>query len=72
MPPKKKKVKRAKATEEATGQRESKRRKDCPDCGSVNILFDADTEQIICHDCGLMFEEIPPEFAKRYDEIEFL
>lgn len=38
--------------------RSFKRRKACPDCGSANIIFDAETERLICHDCGLLFEEL--------------
>ena len=38
--------------------RELKRRKDCPDCGSDSVVFDSDTERLICQDCGSIFEEI--------------
>lgn len=30
--------------------------KECPDCASHNIVFSEVREQIICHDCGLIFE----------------
>lgn len=33
------------------------RRKECPDCGSPNVIYEATTEQLICHDCGSIFEE---------------
>ena len=48
------------------------RRKACPDCGSGNILFDAEIEQVICHDCGQLFQELPPEIKKELDEITYL
>lgn len=31
---------------------------ECPDCASQNIVFSRDREQVICRDCGLIFE--PP------------
>ncbi|MBW2972156.1 hypothetical protein KY359_03930 [Candidatus Woesearchaeota archaeon] len=75
MPPKKK-VKKAKkgksSEEEAPVSREVKRRKDCPDCGSINIIFDPETEQLICQDCGAIFEELPPDMEKRYAEVDLL
>ena len=29
---------------------------ECPDCASAEIVRKADTEQVICKDCGLIFE----------------
>jgi len=29
---------------------------ECPDCASHNIVYSEAREQIICHDCGLIFE----------------
>jgi len=74
MPPKKKATKKVKKevaeTEPVT--REVKRRKDCPDCGSANITFDPETEQLICQDCGSIFEELPPDMEKKYAEVDLL
>jgi len=69
MPAKKSKPKKAKVppVEEAP-KKEVKRRKDCPDCGSDNIMFDTETEQLICQDCGLIFEELPEDMEKAYKE----
>ncbi len=74
MPPKKK-AKKAKekeieeSDEEARPKGDVRRRKDCPDCGSENVTFDIETEQLICQDCGLIFEELPgDEQAKYHDE----
>jgi ribosomal protein S27E len=76
MPAKKKKAKAKKEeepTEESEGPKaEIRRRKDCPDCGSDNISFDPETEQLICQDCGLIFEELPGENQKKYDEVDLL
>jgi ribosomal protein S27E len=74
MPPKKKKAKKAKksAVIDEPVSREVRRRKDCIDCGSSNINFDPETEQMICQDCGLIFEELPPDMEKQYEKIELL
>jgi len=69
MPPKKKKV--SKAADDGP-VKEVRRRKACPDCGSANIMFDPDTEQLICHDCGLLFEELPADLEKRYEAVDLL
>ena len=45
------------------------RRKECPDCGSPNVLYEATTEQLICHDCGLIFEELVPEVEEEYERV---
>lgn len=70
MPRKKKKTAKNKVAEEEPKPKERKRRKDCPDCGSMNITFDPETEQLICQDCGLIFEELPPDMERKYEEID--
>jgi transcription initiation factor TFIIIB Brf1 subunit/transcription initiation factor TFIIB len=30
--------------------------KECPDCGSDNIYFNENLDQVICRDCGCIFE----------------
>jgi ribosomal protein S27E len=66
--PKKAKKSGASLEEEEPVKRSVKRRKDCPDCGSANIVFDPETEQLICQDCGSIFEELPEDTAKAYEE----
>ena len=68
MPRKKKKTTKKKVAEEEPKERN--RRKDCPDCGSANITFDPETEQLICQDCGLILEELPPNIEKKYEEVD--
>jgi len=72
MPAKKKKpLKKEKVEEEVSEKTKSvKRRKDCPDCGSFNIIFDPETEQLICQDCGLIFEELPEDIEKKYEQVD--
>ncbi len=38
---------------------------ECPDCASQNIVHGAMREQIICRDCGLIFEPLAPATAAR-------
>ncbi|MBW2978962.1 hypothetical protein KY304_02520 [Candidatus Woesearchaeota archaeon] len=33
---------------------------ECPDCGSTNIVHGMMRDQVICRDCGLIFEEPAP------------
>jgi len=30
--------------------------KECPDCASDNIIHDDERDQVICRDCGLIYE----------------
>lgn len=34
--------------------------KECPDCASTNIVHGMMRDQVICRDCGLIFEEPAP------------
>ncbi|MBS3148950.1 hypothetical protein J4219_08815 [Candidatus Woesearchaeota archaeon] len=34
--------------------------KECPDCASPNIVHSQDRDQIICRDCGLIYEPLTP------------
>lgn len=45
-----------------------KRRNICPDCGSDNLSFDPESEQLHCNDCGSVFDEFEAEKRKRYEE----
>lgn len=46
------------------------RRKDCPDCASMNIVFEPENEQLICQDCGSIFHELPAHLERSYDDID--
>jgi len=35
--------------------------KECPECGSVNILINEAKDIVICQDCGLIYEPLLPE-----------
>lgn len=39
--------------------------RDCPDCGSTNIIQSTVRDQVICRECGLIFEpHVPLELEK--------
>ncbi|MBS3124940.1 hypothetical protein J4211_01650 [Candidatus Woesearchaeota archaeon] len=33
---------------------------ECPDCASPNIVHNQEREQIICRECGLIYEPLSP------------
>ena len=37
----------------------------CPDCGSMNIIHGQLREQIICRDCGLIFEPLAVDLEEK-------
>jgi len=41
--------------------------KECPDCASMNVLYSQIRDQIICRDCGLIFEPLVPELESRLE-----
>ncbi len=34
---------------------------ECPDCASSNIVRNMEREQIICRECGVIYEPLTPE-----------
>lgn len=41
---------------------------ECPECGSNNVHYSKSKEQIVCRDCGAIFEELLPEEEKKFEE----
>lgn len=41
---------------------------ECPDCASTNIVRSLRREQIICRDCGLIFEPMPPQLEEAFEQ----
>jgi len=41
--------------------------KECPDCASVNIIHNTLREQVICRDCGLIFEPMAPALEEKFE-----
>jgi len=42
--------------------------RECPDCASTNIVHNQDREQVICRECGLIFEPLAPEMEKAFEK----
>jgi len=43
--------------------------KECPECASSNIIYNEKKQQVICRECGLIFEPLTPEFEERYEKV---
>ncbi|MEK6823173.1 MAG: TFIIB-type zinc ribbon-containing protein [Nanoarchaeota archaeon] len=41
--------------------------KECPDCASDNIVYDNERDQVICRDCGLIYEPLTPSDEERFE-----
>ena len=41
--------------------------KECPDCASANIVHSEIREQVICRDCGLIFEQLAPQAEEAFE-----
>jgi len=48
---------------------EIKKIKVCPECGSSNISKSRVKDQVICRDCGLIFEPLPPKLEKKFEKV---
>jgi transcription initiation factor TFIIIB Brf1 subunit/transcription initiation factor TFIIB len=42
--------------------------KECPDCASPNIGRAEARDQVICRDCGLIFEPLDPETEAQFEK----
>ena len=41
--------------------------KECPDCASDNIFYKEEKEQVICRDCGLIYEPLEPRTEQKFE-----
>ena len=42
--------------------------KECPDCASTNVIYDGKKQQVICKDCGLIYEPLAPKQEKKFEK----
>jgi len=42
--------------------------KECPECGSDNIVHNEKKQQIICKSCGLIFEPMAPQNEEKFEK----
>ncbi len=47
---------------------ETKKLRVCPECGSSNVTRSKVKEQIMCRDCGLVFEELTTQAEKKFEK----
>ncbi len=41
--------------------------RECPDCASANIVHNVEKEQVICRECGLIFEPLAPQVEEVFE-----
>jgi ribosomal protein S27E len=42
----------------------------CPECGSENIIYKDEEQQVICEDCGMIFEPLgSKEEEEEFEEV---
>lgn len=44
-------------------------KKTCAECGSDNVSYDRDKDQLLCKDCGAIFEELTGEDEDDFEEV---
>ena len=42
--------------------------KECPECGSTNIIYNEKKQQVTCRDCGMIFEPMAPETEEKFEK----
>jgi len=47
----------------------TKLRQNCGECGSTNVIYKRDDDQVVCQDCGAIFEELSPDEEEDYEEV---
>jgi transcription initiation factor TFIIIB Brf1 subunit/transcription initiation factor TFIIB len=47
--------------------RDIKQITECPDCASSNIVHNLAREQVICRECGLIFEPLVPQIEEAFE-----
>lgn len=43
--------------------------RECPECGSTNVIYSKTKDQLSCQDCGVIFEELSPKEEEAEEEI---
>jgi transcription initiation factor TFIIIB Brf1 subunit/transcription initiation factor TFIIB len=42
--------------------------KECPECASTNIIHNDKRQQVICKDCGMIFEPMAPDREEKFEK----
>jgi transcription initiation factor TFIIIB Brf1 subunit/transcription initiation factor TFIIB len=43
-------------------------KKECQECGSTNVIYDKEKDELICQACGAVFAELEPKKEKEFEE----
>ncbi len=43
--------------------------KECPECASLNIVYNDSKNQVICRDCGLIYEPLTPIEEEKFERV---
>lgn len=43
--------------------------KECPECASLNIVYNESKNQVICKDCGLIYEPLTPKEEEKFERV---
>ncbi len=46
--------------------------KECPECASTNIVYNDSKQQVICQDCGLIYEPLAPALEEKFERVSGL
>ena len=41
--------------------------KECPECGSTNVVCNKQRNQLICRDCGVIYEPMAPAREEQFE-----
>ena len=44
--------------------------KECPDCASTEIIHNPERQQVVCKECGLIYEELTPKEEEKYTGVQ--
>jgi transcription initiation factor TFIIIB Brf1 subunit/transcription initiation factor TFIIB len=42
---------------------------ECPECGSMNIICNSKRNQLICRECGLIYEPMTPDEEEKFEKV---
>ncbi len=43
--------------------------KECPECASINIVYNDSKQQVICRDCGLIYEPLASTLEEKFERV---
>ncbi len=69
MPKKSKRKEKPAKKQSAESKRDARRREDCPECGSIRIIYSETTDRYICKDCRAIFSELAPEEEQKFKRV---